>query len=91
MWLIGDRQKTLSPYYIKLLPIAVELIERYRNYPGKADENRVFPVKDRDSMTATLKRLAKDCGIKLNISTHTGSHSDFSFLLKFKHLQIFAA
>lgn len=91
MWLIGDRQKTLSPYYIKLLPIAVELIERYRNYPGKADENRVFPVKDRDSMTATLKRLAKDCGIKLNISTHTGRHITLSYPLKTRNLQRLSA
>ena len=26
-------------------------------------------------MTATLKRLAKDCGIKLNISTHMRRHT----------------
>lgn len=88
MWLIGDRQKTLSPYYIKLLPIAVELIERYRNYPGKADENRVFPVKDRDSMTATLKRLAKDCGIKLNISTHTARHTFGTTITLTKGIQL---
>ena len=88
MWLIGDRQKTLSPYYIKLLPIAVELIERYRNYPGKADENRVFPVKDRDSMTATLKRLAKDCGLKLNISTHTGRHTFGTTITLTKGIQL---
>lgn len=88
MWLIGDRQKTRSPYYVKLLPIAVELIERYRNYPGKADENRVFPVKDRDSMTATLKRLAKDCGIKINLSTHLARHTFGTTITLTKGIQL---
>ena len=29
-WLIGNRVKTKAPYVVKLLPIAVELIEKYR-------------------------------------------------------------
>lgn len=28
-WLIGNRVKTKAPYVVKLLPIAVELIEKY--------------------------------------------------------------
>lgn len=29
-WLVGNRVKTKAPYVVKLLPIAVELIEKYR-------------------------------------------------------------
>lgn len=30
VWLIGNRVKTKAAYVVKLLPIAVELIERYK-------------------------------------------------------------
>ncbi|WP_418194006.1 site-specific integrase, partial [Alistipes shahii] len=69
------RQKTGTPYHIMLLPIAQELIERYRGYPGKIDETRVFPVKDRKSMCTTIKRIAQKCGITKNLSTHIGRHT----------------
>lgn len=46
-YIYNRRQKTGTPYHIMLLPIAQEFIERYKGYPGKIDETRVFPVKDR--------------------------------------------
>ena len=58
-----------------LLPIAQELIERYKGYPGKIDETRVFPVKSRKSMCTTIKRIAQKCGITKNLSTHIGRHT----------------
>ncbi|WP_368201170.1 tyrosine-type recombinase/integrase, partial [Alistipes shahii] len=47
----------------------------YRGYPGKIDETRVFPVKDRKSMCTTIKRIAQKCGITKNLSTHIGRHT----------------
>ena len=38
-----------------------------------------------------LKLLASELEIDADVTTYVASHSDFSFLLKFKHLQIFAA
>ena len=74
-YIYNRRQKTGTPYHIMLLPIAQELIERYRGYPGKIDETRVFPVKDRKSMCTTMKRIARKCGITKNLSTHIGRHT----------------
>ena len=74
-YIYNRRQKTGTPYHIMLLPIAQELIERYRGYPGKIDETRVFPVKDRRSMCTTMKRIAQKCGITKNLSTHIGRHT----------------
>ena len=74
-YIYNRRQKTGTPYHIMLLPIAQELIERYRGYPGKIDETRVFPVKDRKSMCTTIKRIAQKCGITKNLSTHIGRHT----------------
>ena len=74
-YIYNRRQKTGTPYHIMLLPIAQELIERYRGYPGKIDETRVFPVKDRKSMSTTMKHIAQKCGITKNLSTHIGRHT----------------
>ena len=74
-YIYNRRQKTGTPYHIMLLPIAQELIERYRGYPGKIDETRVFPVKDRKSMCTTIKRIAQKCGITKNLSTHVRRHN----------------
>ena len=74
-YIYNRRQKTGTPYHIMLLPIAQEYIERYRGYPGKIDETRVFPVKSRKSMCTTIKRIAQKCGITKNLSTHIGRHT----------------
>ena len=74
-YIYNRRQKTGTPYHIMLLPIAQEFIERYRGYPGKIDETRVFPVKSRKSMCTTIKRIAQKCGITKNLSTHIGRHT----------------
>lgn len=39
----------------------------------------------------SLVVVGEQIGLPFNLSMHVASHSDFSFLLKFKHLQIFAA
>ena len=44
-WLMGNRVKTKVPYVVKLLPIAVELIERYRDVKEDKDSpDKVFPA-----------------------------------------------
>lgn len=74
-YILGRREKTNAGYRIQLLPFARLLIDRYRGYPGKIDANRLFPVKNRESMTTTIKRIAAKCGIKKNISTHQARHT----------------
>ena len=66
-YIYNRRQKTGTPYHIMLLPIAQELIERYRGYPGKIDETRVFPVKDRKSMCTTINRIAHTFGTTVTL------------------------
>ena len=44
-WLMGNRIKTGVAYVVKLLPIAIELIEKYRGVDEKKDSpDCVFPV-----------------------------------------------
>ena len=67
------------------------IIEKYKDNPYCMDKGTLLPVPCNQKMNSYLKEIADLCGIKKNLTTHTASHSDFSFLLKFKHLQIFAA
>ena len=64
MWII-DR--------VKLLPVAKELVERYRllKYPG----NKVFPVKDRDSMNMSLRHVARHAGLSFSPTIHEARHT----------------
>ncbi|MFR0764193.1 MAG: hypothetical protein ACLSHL_09565 [Alistipes communis] len=39
-WIIAHRKKTGTPFHVKLLPVAMQLIEKYR---PAAKDNRVFP------------------------------------------------
>ena len=64
--------------------------DMYVRFGGRLVETYYRKVEKR-CWPSLLKEIADFCGIKKNLTTHTASHSDFSFLLKFKHLQIFAA
>lgn len=72
-WIIAHRKKTGTPFHVKLLPIAQQLIENYRPV---SRNNLVFPVPSVcDNMNRTLQRIARDCGIKKHISMHMARHT----------------
>lgn len=78
-WLVGNRVKTKAPYVVKLLPIAVELIEKYRGVNEfKVSPDRVFPVGEIGSMEDSLKRIGEKAGCSVRVSPHVGKHCIFS-------------
>ena len=91
-WLIGNRVKTKAAYVVWLLPIAVELIERYKGVnEGKDSPDKVFPVKSLSSMEGSLKYIGKKAECSVRLSPHVGRHKGFPFLLKFNSLQNISA
>lgn len=73
LWLIAKRKKTGTTFYVKLLPIAKQLIEQYRLV---ARSRFVFPVPSlSDNMNSCLQRIAKLCGITKRVTTHMARHS----------------
>lgn len=68
--------KTKAPYVVKLLPIAVELIEKYkRGGEFKVSPDRVFPVREIGSMEENLKRIGEKAGCSVRVSPHVGRHT----------------
>jgi site-specific recombinase XerD len=74
-WITTKRQKTDTPSRIPLLPMALEIMEKYENHPQCEYENRVLPVLSNQKMNAYLKEISDLCGINKNITFHLARHT----------------
>lgn len=71
-WIAQKREKTNTPYKVKLLDIPLRLIEKYKaNRKG----NRIFPVPANSSCNLRLKEIAKQCGINKYFCFHLSRHT----------------
>ena len=70
-WIILKRHKTKVPFQVKLLPVPLEIIERYKHI---RTDNHVFGTCNYWSMCKQLKKVIAECGITKPISWHTARH-----------------
>lgn len=73
MWIIDGRQKTGTQFRVQLLPVARELVERYRRF--SQPDRTVFPVKSCSSTIRSLRAIARRAGIATDLTTHVARHS----------------
>ncbi|MDT0688724.1 site-specific integrase [Salegentibacter sp. F188] len=74
-WIRTKRKKTKSLSSIPLLPIAEEIIERYKDYPRVKNKHCILPVPSNQRYNAYLKEIAMMCGIKKSLTTHLARHT----------------
>jgi len=74
-WLSTYRQKTGSKENVPLLPVALEIIEKYKGHPECQTQNKLLPVNSNYRYNAYLQELADLCGIKKKITTHIARHT----------------
>ena len=74
-WIFISRQKTDVLSRIPLLPVALEIINRYKDHPQCKYENRVLPILSNQKMNAYLKEIADVCGITKNLTYHIARHT----------------
>ncbi len=74
-WLSTHRQKTGVKESVPLLPIALEIIKKYRKNKYCIDSNRLLPVNSNQCYNAYLKELADICGIEKRITSHIARHT----------------
>ncbi len=74
-WLSINRQKTKVMESVMLLPIPLEIIEKYKEHPYFIIHNKLLPVNSNQKYRAYLKELADICGIKINLTTHIARHT----------------
>lgn len=85
---IEAMKKTEKPVTV---PLGTNAMTWMPERGDKTLDNFVFDIGTCGGCNAVLKTMAKRAGINKRVSFHTGRHGEFSFLLKFKHLQFFAA
>lgn len=74
-WIILDRTKTESRCRIPILPVAQEIMLKYKDHPVVCSSNRLLPVLSNQKMNSYLKELADVCGISKNLSMHVARHT----------------
>ena len=74
-WLSTNRQKTGTKESVPLLPVALEIIEKYKNHPYCVTENKLLPVNSNQRYNSYLKELADICNINKHLTSHIARHT----------------
>ena len=73
-WLTLHRQKTKVPVNVKLLPVALDILGKYKD--TVADRGgRLLPVPTNQKCNEYLKEIATLCGIKKEVTFHSARHT----------------
>jgi integrase len=68
-----QRQKSGVFYNIPLLPVARQILDKYKDIP--LPNGQVLPVPTNQKMNEYLKEIADVCGINKNLTTHCARHT----------------
>lgn len=74
-WIIRNRKKTDTTENVPLLPIPLEIIEKYRDHEYCKAFKKLLPMNSNQRYNAYLKEVADLCGIKKKLTTHTARHT----------------
>jgi len=74
-WIFALRQKTGTPSRIPLLPLALEILDKYKDHPVCVNSDKLLPVLCNQKYNEYLKEIANICGINKNLTTHTARHT----------------
>jgi site-specific recombinase XerD len=75
LWITAHRTKTGIRESVPLLPVALEIIERYREDPYCVKNNKLLPVLSNQRYNSYLKELAAICGLKHELTSHIARHT----------------
>lgn len=74
-WLHTQRIKTGEPVKVPLLPVALEIIDKYRDDKDLAEQDRLLPYYSNQMVNRSLKEIAAACGIRKKMTFHTARHT----------------
>jgi integrase len=69
-WISKKRQKTNSDESLPLLPPAIVILDKYKDYPLNVRKCRLLPVPTNQEYNRCLKTIGKLAGIKIKLNTH---------------------
>ena len=71
-WFTKDRQKTDGDETLPLLPIALRIIDKYKNHPVCIKRGRLLPVPTNQEYNRRLKVIQSLTGIRIKLKSHKG-------------------
>jgi site-specific recombinase XerD len=74
-WISTTRQKTDSASKIPLLPIALQILEKYKNHPKCVNQDLLLPILSNQNMNGYLKEIADIVGIEKRFTFHCARHT----------------
>src|SRR5690554_4698366 len=74
-WLKTNRKKTGVKESVPLLPVALEIIKKYREHPYCLNKNKLLPVNSNQRYNGYLKEIADICGINKKVTSHIARHT----------------
>jgi len=74
-WIFTNRQKTDTSSRIPLLPVALEILSRYRDHPQCDNKDLLLPVLSNQKMNAYLKEIADLSDILKYLTFHLARHT----------------
>ena len=75
LWIIKPRNKTGIKSTIPLLPIAMQILDKYADNPTCKMKGKLLPVCSNQRMNSYLTELADLCGIDKKLTTHCARHT----------------
>jgi len=74
-WLFIQRQKSSTPAPVPLLPVALAILEKYKENPRCINSQRALPILSNQKMNEYLKEISELCGIAKELTYHTARHT----------------
>ncbi len=74
-WIDTEREKTLIPVKVPILPKAAAIIKKYKDDPRAISQGTLFPVISNQKLNSYLKEVADLCGIKKHLTFHLARHT----------------
>jgi site-specific recombinase XerD len=74
-FILTDRTKTNVESYIPVDEKAEVIIEKYKDHPKIAINNKVIPMPSNQKTNAYLKEIQDLCGIEMNLTFHLARHT----------------
>lgn len=75
LWILKNRQKSAVPSRIPLLPVSLQILQKYQDSPVCIAKDVLLPVLSNQKYNAYLKELADISNIEKNLTSHTARHT----------------
>ncbi len=75
LWVSIERNKTGMITNIPLLPPALAILDKYKDYPESSNQGLLLPVMTNQKMNKYLKDIATICKISKPVTCHIGRHT----------------